>query len=515
MIKTWNVGLYARVSTDKENQSDSIPAQIQSLQSWLKEHSSKDKNAVYNLVETYEDSGASGSNFDREAFARMKQDIEAGKINMVVSRDLSRFGRNYIVAGYYLEEYFLIHGVRFVATLDNVDTVGEIDDIVPFKNVLNEMFIKDCSRKVKDALRQRMERGSCISSKPPYGYRQNVTTKDGYKHIELVPANDETTETVREIFSLYLGGWGYGRISTYLNDKGIAPPGAAHPNSLHSLWHNNGIKAILTNPLYYGVMAQGRYRKISYKTKHSIATTPEEWIVGATFEGIMPREKYEEVQALMKHRCSKHRYKGYTIHPFSTVLRCKECRGSMAYRKKYVGYKCTNSQIAGKRCTPHSVKEEYLVELIRNDLQRYLNELDKSEYHKKSRSMANNHSTIDSKLASINTDLEKLDKKFRQIYSDKLEGVITERNFSSLIADIQNKQVELEKKRDLLAKQKVNEESDFDYVKAYRDKIDAILKLEELDRVTVESLIDEIVVTEDPETRIKSIDVYYKFKNDL
>ena len=185
MKKIWNVAIYARVSTDKKEQSESIPAQIQGLKKWIMEKSKSGKEDIYNLKEVYEDYGFSGSNFNRKSFIKMKEDIDCGKINMVLTRDLSRFARNYIVAGYYLEDYFKEKGVRFVSVLDNVDTINEVDDIVPFKNILNEMYIKDCSKRTRDGLRQRMIRGSSIASKPPYGYKFETTYEGEIKSIKL------------------------------------------------------------------------------------------------------------------------------------------------------------------------------------------------------------------------------------------------------------------------------------------------------------------------------------------
>ncbi len=209
MKKQWRVGIYARVSTDKKEQQESIPAQIDSLKLWLISKKKHDKINQYELIDIYEDQGCSGSSFHRDSFIRMKEDIESGKVNMVLTRDLSRFSRNYIMAGYYLEEYFEVKGVRFISVLDNVDTIEDYNDIIPFKNILNEMYIKDCSRRTKDGLRQRMLRGSCISSKAPYGYRLNTICRDNLKYVQLVIADDGTEKVVRKIFSLYLGGYGF------------------------------------------------------------------------------------------------------------------------------------------------------------------------------------------------------------------------------------------------------------------------------------------------------------------
>ena len=207
MNKVWNVAIYARVSTDKKEQSESIPVQVENLKKWLIEKSKVDTDVIYNMVDIYEDNGKSGSNFDRDEFIRMKNDIENKKINMVITRDLSRFSRNYIMAGYYLEDYFKVNNIRFISVLDNVDTISEYNDIIPFKNILNEMYIKDCSRKVKSALNTRMQNGSSIASKPPYGYKFDEVCEGNQKKIILIPRSDDTTEVVKKIYSLYLSGW--------------------------------------------------------------------------------------------------------------------------------------------------------------------------------------------------------------------------------------------------------------------------------------------------------------------
>jgi len=189
MNEIWNIAIYARVSTDKKEQSESIPVQVENLKKWILNKSKEDEKAIYNLIGVYEDQGTSGSSFDRESFIRMKADIEDKKINMIVTRDLSRFSRNYILAGYYLEDYFKVNNIRFISVLDNVDTESEFDnDIIPFKNILNEMFIKDCSRKVRSALLTRMERGSSIASKPPYGYKFQEVYEGNQKNIKLILA---------------------------------------------------------------------------------------------------------------------------------------------------------------------------------------------------------------------------------------------------------------------------------------------------------------------------------------
>ncbi|WP_315672387.1 recombinase family protein [Clostridium sp. 19966] len=515
MEKLWKVAIYARVSTDKKEQQESIPAQVQSLKKWLLDKSEAKDNHSYELVEVYEDAGFSGSNFQRDGFIRMKEDIEAGKINMVLTRDLSRFSRNYITAGYYLEDYFKVNGIRFVSVLDNVDTEQEFNDIIPFKNILNEMYIKDCSKKVRDALKQRMLRGSSIASKPPYGYRFVEYYEGNTKTIKLIAAEDETTEVVKEIYFLYLNGWGVGKIAGYLDKKGIEPP-SCHINGFSKsklgLWTSNSIRYILTNPKYAGKMVQQRWRKISYKVKKVIPTNEEEWIYGEDFQGIISQEIFNEVQQAMKNRRKSYRYKGENMHPFTTVLRCNECGGSLCYREKYEGYKCTNSQRGGGRCSSHSVKEEFLKRTIIKDLKNYVYRyVSKETLYNAAISILDSADDHKKQLISIEKELNKLDVQFQKVYQDKLNHIINERNAEMLIAGIEKKQQLLQKKYEIInIASKENNKAELQ--DKYRLTVDKILAFEEFDRSTVELLIDKIIISEDKETMEKKVEIFYKFR---
>lgn len=515
MKKLWDVAIYARVSTDKKGQQESIPAQVQSLRQWLMEKSRSSDEEEFNLVEVYEDLGFSGSNFDRDSFIRMKKDIEQGKINMVLTRDLSRFSRNYILAGYYIEDYFKINGIRFVSVLDNVDTIEEIDDIVPFKNILNEMYIKDCSRRVKDALRQRMLRGSCIASKPPYGYKFETTYESNNKTVTLVPAEDESTQIVGKIFKMYLKGWGLRRIAEYINHNNIPPP-SSKIESFHKaksgLWTGNTIYSILTNPKYAGIMVQRRWKKVSYKSKKVVASDRREWIIGGEFQGIVDKETFEEVQSTMKKRAKNCRRKEQEVHIFSSVFRCNECGGSLCFRNNFNGYKCTNSQTGRKKCTAHSVKEEVLIELIRADLKKCADEyIERKELYKEFSMLTKKSSSHPDELKIIEHNISKLDRQLENIYGDKSEGVINERNFIKLIYIIQKKQENLLHRKQEIMDSHLDTKNDEELDRAIVREIDGILDFDNINRLLIETLIDKIVISEEKGMN-KKIDIYYKFK---
>lgn len=512
MSKIWNVAIYARVSTEKKEQQESIPAQVQSLKNWLKKKSMEDKDNIYNLIEVYEDLGFSGVNFERKSFIEMKKDIEDGKINMVITRDLSRFSRNYILAGYYLEDYFKVNGIRFVSVLDNVDTLDEFDDIVPFKNILNEMYVKDCSRKSRDGLKQRMLRGSSIASKPPYGYEFETVYDGNEKTIRLVPKDNEEAERVKQIYYLYINGWGFGRIANYLNSMGVSPPAARlsnFPISKMGGWSSNSIKSILINPKYAGMMMQGRWKKVSYKIKKVKAVPEDEWICGGEFQGIVSKELFIEVQKTIKSRAKALRYKGDKAHLFSGVLECAACGGGMCYRKRYEGYKCTNSQRGGGRCTAHSIKEDILKQVISSDLMRYSYEIKPEELMENFKKFIDSRDG-DSKLEKIISEINRLDRQFEKLYLDRLQENINEKNYENILRNIQSKQDELEKTRVLLQEQQHENTG-----KSKMDKCKEILKrvtaFQDMDRSIINSLIDKIVIGEDEKTGEKTIDIFYKF----
>ncbi|MDD3223273.1 MAG: recombinase family protein [Clostridium sp.] len=367
--KKWFVAIYARVSTDKKDQKESIPAQIDSLQKWLKNKIKDDKLNEYKLIDIYEDQGFSGSSFKRDSFIRMKKDIENKRINMVLTRDLSRFSRNYIMAGYYLEEYFKIKNVRFISVLDNVDTNYENNDIIPFKNILNEMYVRDCSRRTRDGLIERMNRGSCISSKPPYGYKFDIKYIDNVKYVNLSPETNGTQVIVKIIFKLYINGFGLQKIADCLNVRGVPSPKAIRLGEDKSLWTNNTVKYILTNPKYTGKMVQHRWKKINYKINKSVKVPRNEWITKGTFKAIIGDKMFNSVQNIMRKRQKSYRCPNDS-HIFSSIIFCGDCGSPMYYRKNFKGYKCKRSQEGGKKCSAHSIKEELILEKIIEEIRK-------------------------------------------------------------------------------------------------------------------------------------------------
>lgn len=294
--------IYLRLSKDDESrrESSSISSQRRLLMSYAKEHD-------FSIIKEYSDEGWSGTTFDRPAFQEMIQDIKKGKINLILTKDLSRLGRNYIVSGQYTEFFFPSMNVRFIAVNDGYDSAVSDSDMIPFKNIMNEMYARDISKKIRSSLRTRMEDGSYIGNFPPYGYEKYPGPP-----IRLVPDPD-SSPVVKQIFTLAAEDKTPSQIARLLNTALILSPScyrrSKYPylrqNSCPSSgsWTANTILKILHNPVYLGRMIQGKSRKLSFKSRLTIKNPKELWIdSGITHEALVTEELFKDCQAAIEKR---------------------------------------------------------------------------------------------------------------------------------------------------------------------------------------------------------------------
>lgn len=328
-----------------------------------------------------------------------------------------------------------------------------------------------------------MDRNKTISvaSKPPYGYRLKEVYEGDIKNIKLIPRDDETTEVVKEIFNFYLKGWGMTKIANNLNNRWIPSPSSISNKSSkeHKLWTSNTIRYMLMNPKYCEIIS---------------------------------KEVFENVQELIKRRKKSFRHKYGNEHLFSTVLKCNECGGNMCYRERYKGYKCTNSQKGGGRCTAHSVKEDLIKNAILEDLKAYVEDkINKDKFYKMANDRVKCKDNCEMQLTIIDKELKKLDEQFERVYMDKLHKLISDRNYENISRRIQSKQAFLTSKREKVCKMKRNSKFIEKLYEKYRYEVDRILSFKELDRFIVETLIEKIVVNENEFTKNKEIQIYYKF----
>ena len=297
--------LYCRLSQDDGNVGDSMS--IQSQKAILEKYARDMGKAAYAF---YVDDGYSGTNFQRPSFQRMIADIEDGKIDTVITKDLSRLGRNYLESGAYIEVFFPQHHVRYIAVSDGVDSEqsGGLD-ITPFKNILNELYAKDTSKKVWSAKRARVLDGMYVATSAPYGYK-----KDEHDRHRLV-VDERYAPTVRLIFSLAKDGKGISQIRNYLNEQHILRPSAVNPNGYERYfdgeddqkryeWSNNSVRGILRNPVYAGHLVMNKRISPSFKSHKRLSVLPENYtVVENVHEPIVSPKDFEMVQRLITSSC--------------------------------------------------------------------------------------------------------------------------------------------------------------------------------------------------------------------
>lgn len=289
----YHVALYIRLS--KEDESAGPSQSVQNQESLLREFVQQHRLSVF---DTYVDDGWSGTNFDRPSFQRMIGDIETKKVNMVITKDLSRLGRDYIMTGHYMERYFPEHRVRYISLLDGIDTGVDstANDITPFRAIMNDMYAKDISKKIKSVKRDKQRKGQFVGGKPMYGYKMHPTEKN------KIVIDEEVAPIVRRIFSLALSGISCRKIATTLNEEGVPTPSAycgwkaRNTGPYSGQWSSERISEMLKNETYIGNMVQGRMVKISYKSKKCLRQSPENWVVvKGTHEPIIDSETFQKV----------------------------------------------------------------------------------------------------------------------------------------------------------------------------------------------------------------------------
>ena len=321
----FRVAIYIRLSRedlDKADSTDSLSVNNQKnvLMDYVK------KNG-YTLVDVYIDDGYTGTNFDRPAFKRMIKDIENGKIDMVITKDLSRLGRDYIATGEYVEKYFPLHSVRYVALLDGIDAFLDTcnNDIAPFKAVINDMYSRDNSKKIRTALKSMQQKGKWVGGCTPFGY-----TKDPKDKNHLIPDSKEAP-IVKEIFRLAGNGMTYYQIKDKLTKDNVPTMCLLRDNkrvgemSRKGIWSSKTVKGILSNELYLGDMVQNRRSRISYKIRKVVPNDKDDWIiVKNTHEALVDRKTFDKVQEMLKNCKVKSHKDIYRL--LDGILFCGDCK---------------------------------------------------------------------------------------------------------------------------------------------------------------------------------------------
>ena len=512
----YSAGLYLRLSRDDSamdadsgrTESISIGSQRELIRSFIREQEDME------LFDCYADDNYSGSNFERPEFKRMISDIEAGRVNCVIVKDLSRFGRDYIETGRYLDQVFPALGVRFIALTDRYDSfsadAGERNIVLPVKNFINDSYCRDISTKVKSQLAVKRRKGECLAAFAVYGYRKSAEDRN------TLLVDDYAAEIVRRIFAWKIEGMAVSAIAEKLNDLHILSP-KEYKKSLGlnyrggftrgsgSKWSSPSIRRILTNEVYLGHLVQGRTERVNIKVKKRVEKPEEEWIrVEDAHEPIISADDFAIVQNLLKAdgRVSPKRKE---ISPFMGLLFCGDCREQMVRRVNcYKGtekvYYICSTKNRGEGCSRHSIEETVLKELAGTAIRRYANDFLEQEklFAQAKEREANLQAVIsyNKEIARLKREQEKYFSLTAGLYEDLRTGVITKEEFERLHGEFQKKAESLaaaEGRQEQLVKEMFRSGVlSAGRLAAFKDS----LELKEIDRHTLASLVERIWVYE-------------------
>lgn len=351
MFLSKKTALYLRISKEDEQKIDNSQSII-NQQNYLMKYADENK---FSIVKIYIDDGFSGLNFERPSFKNMLDDIKENKIDTIITKDLSRLGRDYISTGYYIEKFFPSNNIRYIALNDQIDTGNSqhsSNDIAAFKSVLNDMYAKDISQKVRSSLMMKKINGEFIGSRAPYGYSKNFYDKN---KLEI---DCNKARNVRMIFSMFQEGKSKREIAQYLNTNGVLSP-----KNMENGWNASNISMILKNKTYTGSITQNKSIKISYKMKKRIALPSEKWItVENTHHAIIPIDIFNEVQNIQNQSIKKKKEK----HSLSGKVFCDECGYKMTFikRGKSTYLVCSNWKLNSKNCKSHCINDKIVNDFL-------------------------------------------------------------------------------------------------------------------------------------------------------
>ena len=521
--------IYCRLSQDDGSlgESGSIQTQKAILTQYCQEHHME-------IVDCYCDDGWSGTNFDRPAFQRMIGDIEAGRVNTVIVKDLSRFGREYAQMGLYIEHYFEEKGVRFLSLAENIDSSQGLNNLVlPFTNVINSLYARQASEKTKAAHRARAKNGMFLGSRAPYGYQKDPSDRH---HLIVDP---EAAEVVKEIFRMFADGIGYVRMTKILRERNILNPQAYFNQNnpdyyKHSDywrkpfdWHATSVRAILNNPVYLGKLTFGKTKTKGFFDKRRVPTEESDWIVVEhTHEPLVSQELWDTVHQMMKAR-RRENGSGH-VQPFAGLVKCAGCGSSLnaSYDKKkgkYTGFSCWVYKNYGKqRCTSHAIGWQTLNRLVLEDIRcnaqvaklaaaRYVGVLLRAKLEKEKGETVR----AERELKKAEKRIGELDKILAKLYEDQALGKISEARYQAMAPGYETEQASLQERVSRLREQLAHTQEVQDNVEQFVPLIQKYTDIQELTPHILNELIEKIVVhekkVEEDGSKSQMVEIHYKF----
>jgi DNA invertase Pin-like site-specific DNA recombinase len=447
--RQYKAALYMRLSKDDgTGESASINTQRSMLRSYA------DRNGFF-IYGEYSDDGYSGTTYDRPAWKRLLADIEAGRVNLVITRDLSRLGRDYILTGQYTEMYFPAKGVRYIAVNDGYDSNNRGNDLAPFQNIVNEMYARDTSKKIRSALKTKMEDGAYIGNFAPYGYRKDPADKN---HLLIDPL---TAPVVRDIFERASRGEPPLKIAKLFNEISVKTPASYRRFKRQEMdpeiaegekgWTSSMICKILSNPVYTGDMVQGKSSKLSFKSQMTLRIPKEEWIVVKNkHNAIVSRELFEQAErrSIPRKRSKSTQFS----NAFSGLVYCGDCKrlmtttgGSHMEDRKLVcgGYK----QYGKAACTNHYLNYDLFCQIVSQELEAFitLTEEERKEVADKLKLYGRNKGNPEEKreAASLKKRERQIERIIGMLYEDRVNKVVGEERFCTLLTSYEQELKEI------------------------------------------------------------------------
>lgn len=499
--------LYCRLSRDDDQQGDSnsIVNQKAFLARFAREKG-------FRNIEYFVDDGYSGANFQRPDWQRMMALVDEGKIGIVVAKDMSRIGRNYLEVGMYTEITFPQNHVRFIAVNSGVDSANQQDnEFAPFLNIINEFYVKDGSKKVRASMKLKGESGEYLTTIPPYGYMKDP----GDKKKWVVDA--EAASVVRRIFSLCVDGNGPTQIARILREKQVPTPTVYQsrmgqavrcipPDNPYN-WNGSTVSAILERMEYCGHTVNFKTHRQSYKIKKTIENPPEQWkIFRNTHEAIVDEETFERVQELRRNK--RRPAKTGKTNLFSGVAYCADCGEKMYYcttqnfEERQDHFVCSTSRKKGKDvCGTHFIRAVVLEKGVLRFLQILLWYISDCESlfreklgAKRKEDFKKELSAKRRQLTQAQRRIEELDRLFKRIYEDNISGKINDSRFQKLSGDYENEQAELTKKVQTLEQEIVKQQEEADSIEQFIRRAKKYPELTELTPAVLHDLVNKVYV---------------------
>jgi len=533
MKTAYIVGIYCRLSREdlKSGRRD-VSVSIENQQAMLITYAEQQGWVVYKI---YIDDDVTGTTFDRPGFKEMMSDIESGNINCVITKDLSRLGRNYIEAGRH-RELFAECGVRYIAIHDNHDSINNdcYDISTPIKEMMNEMYAAEVSRKVRSTKKLMAEQGKFANSRAPYGYEKSKEDK----HVLVV--DEDVSQNVVRIFELYLSGMPARAIADIFNREGIVTPNEyfystiGKPNPFRNnknAWGSASVMNILKNPAYYGAMSNGKRMVTSFKNKRIVCKSFDDWvIVEGTHEPLVTREQWEEAQRIgsKNKRETVRRSADGEVSIFAGIIKCTDCGGNMIFNRKVCKshtsefFRCGTYQQKGKDvCPPHKIDYDVLYEAVLTDIQQYAVLALEDEQKLIDRILKSNDAFKNKNVSRYERNIREAKNRIREIdgllqslFEEKISGGVSGDTFKRMAAKYEDEQNVLvtdveQMEAELEECQRVQQD-----LTGWIARIKECLTIDALTRAMAVELISRIEVSETYDAdgeKYLDLEIFYKF----